>query len=100
MLLMGCNCSTSCDCTTDLGCFDPCGDLATGLDAFDSADYTLSVGYLGRTVKVVAAQTAGEEVVFPLEGLNENFTYQGVIINPDGDVFASIKFTTSKTVTV
>lgn len=97
---MACNCSTSCDCYTDLGCFDPCGELATGLDAFTSGDYTLTVGYLGRTVNVVAAQTALDEITFPLEGLNENFTFQGTVTDPDGELVGNIKFTTSKTVTV
>ena len=97
---MSCNCSTSCDCTTDLGCLDPCGELATGLDALATGDYVLTVGYLGKTVKVVDAQTALSEIVFPLEGLNENFTFQGKVIDPDGEVVGFVKFTTSKTVTV
>ena len=97
---MPCNCSKSCQCPTDLGCFDPCGELATGLDAFATGDYVLTVGYLGKTVKVVAAQTALSEIVFSLEGLNENFTFQGTVTDPDGEVVSSVKFTTSKTVTV
>ena len=97
---MSCNCSKSCQCHTDLGCFDPCGELATGFDAYTSDDYTLQVGYLGKTVKVVAAQSALNEIVFPLNGLNENFTFQGKVIDPDGETVGSVRFTTSKTVTV
>ena len=97
---MPCNCSTLCSCApTDLGCFDPCGTLATGIDATTSGVYTLKVGYFGSTVVIESEQTAWEEITFPLSGLNENFTFMGDIIDPDGEHVATVKFTTSYTFT-
>lgn len=94
-LLMGCNCNNTCDCTTDLGCFDPCGNLELEDTANYTGNYTLKVGYLGSTVKVEAAQTIGEPIAFPLSGLNESFTFTAEILEPEGESLGFIKFTTS-----
>jgi hypothetical protein len=90
-----CNCSDCCHTPTYLGCFDPCGDLETGIDADYTGDYILKVGYLGTTIEITAAQTAFTELVFPLEDLNEHFTFTAEIIDPNGDSVGFIKFTTS-----
>lgn len=78
-----------------MGCFDPCGELETGIDADYTGDYILKVGYLGTTIEITAAQTAFTELVFPLEDLNEHFTFTAEIIDPNGDSAGFIKFTTS-----
>lgn len=90
-----CNCATCCEEAKFLGCFDPCGELETGIDADYTGDYILKVGYLGTTISITAAQTAFTELVFPLEDLNESFTFVGEIIDPNGDSAGWIKFVTS-----
>ena len=95
------NCST-CLCAHNLGCVDPCGNITIDETADATADYVLKLEYLGNTVEITAAQTSGEDMVFPAQGVNESFVFRGQIFDGDGDVVRVhgkewIKFSTRKT---
>lgn len=81
-----CNC---CKKTLNLGCRNPCNDIYhTGIVANSS---TVGVWILELTFGSVSIYYSvdvldGEEVVFTLTNLNENYTYSGQIIDPNGEI--------------
>ena len=79
------NCAKCCDTAVDLGCFDPCAAMVLEQEADVTGVHTLVLGYLGNTVKIESAQVIGEPLTFPISGLNESFTFTGVMTDPDGD---------------
>lgn len=81
---MACQICDCCESYVGIGCFAPCGNLTLPTLAPASGDYTLKVSYLGNVVQVLAAQTIGEAMVFPLEGFNENYFFKGKVYNSSG----------------
>lgn len=81
-----CNCCTN---TLNLGCFSSCGTtFNTGIvaTALTAGTWTLQLDF-GRIVQEFTVTVAdGETVIFTLDNLNESYTYQGVIISPDGEI--------------
>lgn len=66
-----------------------CGDAAvinTGVDATADGIYTLVLQFLNVEFRIGANGVTGEELVFPAHELNENYTFTGKIIGPDGQV--------------
>lgn len=94
LLNMNCAPCSNCEAVAFVGCFDPCGEIEFAAEASVSGEFTLKVGYLGNIVTVTAEQTMGEPITFPLEGLNENFTFTGKVYNPEGVAVALVEETT------
>lgn len=85
-----------------------CGTLelrqeATAAESGAANIYTLVLDYLNTTVTLIAEQTEGENIVFDVSSLNENFQYTGQIydsagnqvsVTKDGIQYDCIKFKT------
>jgi len=81
-----CNC---CDNTLNLGCFNSCNlILNTGIvvDLINAGTWVFELNF-GNTVQYFSTDVAdGETVIFTLNNLNENYTYIGGIISPNGEL--------------
>lgn len=97
-----CNLLTMCKCTNGcplcapecLGDFSACGTLTTGRLAANTGAYTLKTKYQGALVTKQQDQTANTEISFDLSGLNENYTFDAEILDPEGNTAAFVRFTT------
>jgi hypothetical protein len=66
-----------------------CGDNAfihTGVDAPADGMYNLVLEFLGIEFRIGTTGVTGEELLFPAHELNENYTFTGKIVGPDGQV--------------
>lgn len=64
------------------------GIIETGLTAEDPGGegvYILVTEFLGIAFNITAEIEAGDPINFPTTGLNENYTYNGYILKPDGE---------------
>lgn len=82
-------------------------ELATGSSGENI--YKLVLDFLNITVTVEQSQTEGQNIVFDVSGLNENYQYTGQIFDADGNKitinvggieYDCIKFKTVANVTV
>ena len=81
-----CNC---CEKTLNLGCFNACNFVYnTGIiaDALTAGVWVLELTFGSVNVYYSVDVADGETVIFTLTNLNENYTYSGQIISPDGEV--------------
>lgn len=53
------------------------------INAAQDGEYILSLSFLGTSVEIKRLFEAGEQLVFPLKGLNEDFEYLAAIVAPD-----------------
>jgi len=83
-----CNCCTN---TLNLGCFDSCGltfDTAEIVGVLNVGDWVIEMQQGRRKIKFIQAFALADPVIFNLYNLNENFTYEDVIItDPTGSQF-------------
>jgi hypothetical protein len=78
-----CNC---CNNTLNLGCFNSCDlTLNTGIvaTAITAGTWVLELDFGRRVIYYSVDVADGETVVFNITNLNENYTYQGVLIDPN-----------------
>lgn len=81
-----CNC---CEKSLNLGCFNACNFVYnTGIvvDALTEGVWVLELTFGSVNVYYSVDVLDGETVIFTLTNLNENYTYSGQIINPNGEV--------------
>lgn len=81
-----CNC---CEKTLNLGCLNACNAVYnTGIvaDALTAGVWVLELTFGSVNVYYSVDVADGETVIFTLTNLNENYTYSGQIISPDGEV--------------
>lgn len=81
-----CNC---CENTLNLGCLNACDAVYnTGIvvDAIGAGTWVLELTFGSVTIYYSTNVLDGETVIFTLNNLNENYTYQGQIISPAGFV--------------
>lgn len=81
-----CNC---CEKTLNLGCFNACNFVYnTGIvaDALTAGVWVLELTFGSVNVYYSVNVLDGETVIFTLTNLNENYTYSGQIIDPNGEV--------------
>lgn len=76
-----------CCCTNTLGYCNQniCGD---GID-FDivaqaDGEYTLATEFLGITIHITKTFAEGEEIIFPIDSLNEGYQYTVELFDPTG----------------
>lgn len=79
---MSCNCC--CVKTLKLCSVPVCGDLDFGITAQVEGVHKLSLDFLGIQMIINKEFDIGEEIIFPMTSLNENFTYYGKLSDPDG----------------
>jgi hypothetical protein len=79
-----CNC---CENTLNLGCLNACDAVYnTGIvvDALGVGTWILQLSFGSVIIYYSTTVNDGETVIFTLNNLNENYTYQGQIISPAG----------------
>lgn len=65
--------------------------LKTGINAAVDGDHVLILDFFGVDIMIVQTQVTGAEITFPIDGLNENYEFEGRIVNPAGDQISFIK---------
>lgn len=79
-----CNC---CEKTLNLGCINSCNaELNTGIIATIAGVWILELNFSNVTIYYSFNAALFDIVIFTLENLNENYTYTGQIIDPNGNV--------------
>lgn len=81
-----CNC---CEKSLNLGCFNACNFIYnTGIvaDALTAGTWILELTFGSVNVYYSVYVLDGETVIFTLTNLNENYTYSGQIIDPNGEI--------------
>lgn len=81
-----CNC---CEKTLNLGCLNACnGIYDTGIvaDAITAGTWVLELTFGSVNIYYSVDVLDGETVIFTLSNLNENYTYSGQIIDPNGEI--------------
>lgn len=81
-----CNC---CEKSLNLGCFNACNFIYnTGIvaDALTAGTWILELTFGSVNVYYSVDVLDGETVIFTLTNLNENYTYSGQIIDPNGEI--------------
>lgn len=81
-----CNC---CEKTLNLGCLNACDAVYnTGIvvDALTEGTYILELTFGSVNIYYSVDVEDGETVIFTLTNLNENYTYSGQIIDPNGKI--------------
>ena len=81
-----CNC---CEKTLNLGCLNACNAVYnTGIvvDALTEGTWVLELTFGSVSIYYSVDVEDGETVIFTLTNLNENYTYQGQIIDPNGEI--------------
>lgn len=95
--------SCCCDNKLDLGCINPCLPLQISYIAPASATYILELNSGFRTDQISAKIEKGNPLIFNLEGINEDMTFQAKIYlggtalsfkDAFGSVFDCFTFTT------
>lgn len=80
-------------------------DLVLPIPVPADGAYSLELDFLGDTIRKTAQLSEGDNFTFPIDGLNERFTYVGHLKGPDGTPltftidevqFDCIEFTTKK----
>lgn len=81
-----CNC---CEKSLNLGCFNACDYIYnTGIvaDALTEGVWVLELTFGSVNVYYSVYAKDGDTVIFTLTNLNENYTYSGQIIDPNGEI--------------
>lgn len=81
-----CNC---CEKTLNLGCLNACNAIYdTGIvaDAITAGTWVLELTFGSVNIYYSVDVLDGETVIFTLTNLNENYTYSGQIIDPNGEI--------------
>lgn len=81
-----CNC---CEKTLNLGCLNACNAIYnTGIvaDALTEGVWVLELTFGSVNIYYSVSVADGETVIFTLTNLNENYTYSGQIIDPNGEI--------------
>lgn len=81
-----CNC---CEKSLNLGCFNACDYIYdTGIiaDFFNEGVWVLELTFGSVNLYYSRQVFANQNVIFTLTNLNENYTYSGQIIDPNGEI--------------
>lgn len=81
-----CNC---CKNTLNLGCFNACNYIYnTGIvaNALTAGVWVLELTFGSVNIYYSVDVKDGDMVIFTLTNLNENYTYSGQIIDPNGEI--------------
>jgi len=73
----------NCSSVIDLGCFNSCQTIDTGLLALENGTYTLHIDFLGAKKIETKTLSIGASIVID-SVLNENYEYTVQITSPSG----------------
>lgn len=76
-------------CSIDLGSFPHNADVDTELVAAATGTYKVMLNYLGSVIPINVSVIQGNTIVIPNDRLNENYTYEMTIEDPNGDLIES-----------
>lgn len=81
-----CNC---CEKSLNLGCLNACNAIyntSIVVDALNEGTWILELTFGSVNIYYSVDVLDGETVIFTLTNLNESYTYQGQIIDPNGEI--------------
>lgn len=76
-----------CESPYNFGCYNHCGSISTGVDSDFTGTLTGHFSYAGITVSRDIDVESGEEIVIPLNGLNETALYTLTLYDESGVVY-------------
>jgi len=90
-------------CTITLDCENN-GTIDTGIVATETGNYTIELKFLNTTIKKTVLITSGQNIIFEMPFLNENYCYSFKIklnneyldFNIDGTNYNSFNFCTNR----
>ena len=82
----------SCCCTNtlDLCKQNVCDSIDMGIGAAIPGTYKLVMYFLGMRISIEKEFIVGQQIIFPLEGLNEEFEFISELYDPIGDKLTKI----------
>ena len=84
----------------NLGCIGPCDTLQTTFDAEYTGVHLLTVDYMGAKVVLSSTVTEFEPITFDVTGLNESFTFTGIVTGPNDGNFGAVTFTVQQSMAI
>ena len=89
-----------CSSIINLGCFDVCEDLQTGLITDETGVHILEIKFLSMTIKKEVSLTSGDEIVLPKTYINESSEIIVNVKKPSGYMANSYSLTTKPCIDV
>lgn len=89
-----------CSSIINLGCFDVCADLQTGLITDETGVHILEIKFLSMTIKKEVSLTSGDEIVLPKMYINESSEIILNVKKPSGYMANSYSLTTKPCIDV
>ena len=89
-----------CSSIINLGCFDVCQDLQTGLITDETGVHILEIKFLTMTIKKEVSLTSGDEIVLPKTYINESSEIIVNVKKPSGYMANSYSLTTKPCIDV
>lgn len=89
-----------CSSIINLGCFDVCEDLQTGLITDETGVHILEIKFLSITIKKEVSLTSGDEIVLPKMYINESSEIIVNVKKPSGYMANSYSLTTKPCIDV
>ena len=89
-----------CSSIINLGCFDVCQDLQTGLITDETGVHILEIKFLTMTIKKEVSLTSGDEIVLPKTYINESSEIIVYVKKPSGYMANSYSLTTKRCIDV
>lgn len=89
-----------CSSIINLGCFDVCEDLQTGLITDETGLHILEIKFLSITIKKEVTLTSGDEIVLPKMYINESSDIMLNVKKPSGYMANSYLFGTKPCIDV
>jgi hypothetical protein len=86
-----CNC---CENTLNLGCINSCDavfDTSIVADALTEGIWVLQLSFGSISIYYSIVVLDSETVIFTMTNLNENYTYTGQIIDPNGEIIKVVR---------
>lgn len=77
-------------CPIDLGVFNICNDIRTGLLATETGSYVINLFFIGRYYALTLELYGGDEIIIPANKLNENAVVNMQITLPSGGVYTPV----------
>ena len=89
-----------CSSIINLGCFDVCEDLQSGLITDETGLHVLEIKFLSMTIKKEVSLTSGDEIVLPKMYINESSEIIVNVKKPSGYMANSYSLTTKPCIDV
>jgi hypothetical protein len=78
------NCGCCCTNTLNFCAQNVCGDIDFDVKAQATGTHKMVTGFMGMQIIIENEITAGDNIAFPIDSLNENFQYTVELFDPNG----------------